>query len=334
MSSTPMSAAGEQRGYFVHLEPAEMASFVKRDYEILASRFEMHRHFYQGTLHALADRAATYLGTIRSDFTFSWFAYLQAYWAVRYSQRLEKKSVVVLGGFDVCRDEDPQLADRLESVRFILRNADGLFAVSERVRQQALEIVPSAQISLIYQGFDAEKYSIGRKDRIVTTIGYVRQGNLERKGLKVFVDAAARLPKLKFFLVGKWLDDSVEYLRSIASSNVTFTGFLSEVDLLNLLRRTSVYVQASMHEGFGCSLAEAMLCGCVPVVSDRGAIPEVVGDTGTYIDPRNAESVAEGVDEAMTRVATGSLARNRIATLFPLERRRRLLLGAVEKVLE
>ena len=140
-----MSAAGEQRGYFVHLEPAEMASFVKRDYEILASRFEMHRHFYQGTLHALADRAATYLGTIRSDFTFSWFAYLQAYWAVRYSQRLEKKSVVVLGGFDVCRDEDPQLADRLESVRFILRNADGLFAVSERVRQQALEIVQTAR---------------------------------------------------------------------------------------------------------------------------------------------------------------------------------------------
>src|SRR5438034_10295059 len=314
-----MSAAGEQRGYFVHLEPAEMASFVKRDYEILASRFEMHRHFYQGTLHALADRAATYLGTIRSDFSRSCCAYLQAEWAVRYSQRVAKKSVVVLGGFDVCRDEDPQLADRLESVRFILRNADGLFAVSERVRQQALEIVPSAQISLIYQGFDAEKYSIGRKDRIVTTIGYVRQGNLERKGLKVFVDAAARLPKLKFFLVGKWLDDSVEYLRSIASSNVTFTGFLSEVDLLNLLRRTSVYVQASMHEGFGCSLAEAMLCGCVPVVSDRGAIPEVVGDSGIYVSPLEAETVANVISEATLVTTLAARAPKRVETLLPLD---------------
>ena len=329
-----MGVAGGQKGYFVHLEPAEMASFVQRDYAILASQFEMRRHFYRGSFHALADRAATYFGTIRSDFTFSWFAYLQAYWAVRYSQRLGKKSFVVLGGFDVCRDEDPHLADRLNSIQFVLRNADGLLAVSERVRQQALKIEPNAHISLIYLGFDAEKYSIGRKDPVVTTIGYVRQGNLERKGLKVFVDAAAKLPKLRFFLVGRWLDDSIEYLRSIASSNVTFTGFLPDPDLLNLLRRTSVYVQASMHEGFGCSLAEAMLCGCVPVVSDRGAIPEVVGDTGTYIDPRNAESVARGVDEAMSRVATGSLARNRIATLFPLERRRKLLLGAVKEVLK
>ncbi len=328
-----MASHGSERGYLVHLEPAEMASFVKKDYEILQSRFEMRRRFYRGALHALPDRAAIYVGTRQSAFTFSWFAYLQAYWAVEYSKRLAKKSLVVLGGFDVCADEDPHLPDRLDSVRFILRNADGLLAVSERVRQQALEIEPKAQISLVYPGFDSARYSVGSKEPIVTTIGYVRRGNLERKGLKVFVEAAARLPRFRFFLVGEWLDDSIQHLRSIATPNVSFTGFLPEPDLIDLLRRTSVYVQASVHEGFGCSLAEAMLSGCVPVVSDRGAIPEVVGDTGTYIDPRDPESVAHGVDESMARVATGASARERIATLFPLERRRKLLLGAVEEVL-
>ncbi len=268
-----MASLGAQRGYLVHLEPAQMASFVKKDYEILESRFEMSRRFYRGALGALPDRAA-------------------------------------------------------------LRNADGLLAVSERVRQQALEIEPKAQISLVYPGFDSEKYSVGSKEPIVTTIGYVRRGNLERKGLKVFVEAAARLPRFKFFLVGEWLDDSIQRLKSIAPPNVSFTGFLPEPDLINLLSRTSVYVQASMHEGFGCSLAEAMLSGCVPVVSDRGAIPEVVGDTGTYIDPRDPGSVAHGVDEAMARVATGPSARDRIATLFPLERRRKLLLRAVEELQE
>ncbi len=135
---------------------------------------------------------------------------------------------------------------------------------------------------------------------------------------------------MKFFLVGAWLDDSIEYLKSIASPNVTFTGFLSDERLLDLLRKTSVYVQASTHEGFGCSLAEAMLCGCVPVVSDRGAIPEVVGDSGIYVSPLEAETVAKGIREATLVTTLGARARNRVATLFPLEHRRRQLLESVE----
>ena len=158
-------------------------------------------------------------------------------------------------------------------------------------------------------------------------------GNLKRKGLEVFVRAAAHLPDLRFFVVGSWLDRSIDFLKSIASPNVVFTGRLSDERLISLLRKTSVYVQASMHEGFGCSMAEAMLCGCVPVVSGRGAIPEVVGDTGIYVDPGEEQSVAQGISEAMTQVTTGALARNRIVTLFPLERRRKLLLEAVDEVL-
>lgn len=330
MSGPFLQSTDERLGYLVHLEPAEMASFVRKDYEILSSRFRMNRHFYRGSWHALPDRAAIYLGTRRADFTFSWFAYLQAYWAIRYSQALAKKSVVVLGGFDVCRDEDPHLSERLASIRYILRHSSVLLAVSERVRQQALEIEPSARIQLIYHGFDADAYSVGLKEPIATTVGYVRRGNLERKGLEVFVRAAARLPTMKFFLVGAWLDDSIEYLKSIASPNVTFTGFLSDERLLDLLRKTSVYVQASTHEGFGCSLAEAMLCGCVPVVSDRGAIPEVVGDSGIYVSPLEAETVAKGIREATLVTTLGARARNRVATLFPLEHRRRQLLESVE----
>jgi len=311
-----------------------MASFVKRDFAILSSQFDMQSRFYSGALRGIPDRIAIYLGTRNSDFTFSWFAYLQAYWAVRFSKRYGKKSVVVLGGFDVCEEEDPHLADRLPSIRFLMANADCLLAVSERVKHKALKILPEARVSVIYHGFDSNAYAIGAKEPIVTTIGYVRQGNLERKGLKVFVKVAGVLPELKFVLVGEWLDDSIQSLKSIAPSNVTFTGFLPNPALSDLLARTSVYVQASTHEGFGCSLAEAMLSGCTPVVSNRGAIPEVVGDTGFYVDPTDERSVARGIQDAMSHPEQGAAARRRISNLFPLERRRELLLKAVEEVLE
>ena len=95
-----------------------------------------------------------------------------------------------------------------------------------------------------------------------------------------------------------------------------------------------MYVQVSAHEGFGCALAEAMLCGCVPVVTDRGAIPEVVGETGFYVkydSPREtAARILEGTgsSELASRVA-----RDRISRLFPLEKRREALVNAVHEAL-
>ena len=50
------------------------------------------------------------------------------------------------------------------------------------------------------------------------------------------------------------------------------------------MQNATVYVQASAHEGFGLSLAEAMACGCIPVGYNRGSIPEVIGKAG-YIVP-------------------------------------------------
>lgn len=42
---------------------------------------------------------------LTSTFNVPWFGYHQAYRAVRYSRELGRKSVVILGGFDVCEDE-------------------------------------------------------------------------------------------------------------------------------------------------------------------------------------------------------------------------------------
>ena len=73
-----------------------------------------------------------------------------------------------------------------------------------------------------------------------------------------------------------------------------FTGWLSDEELQDLYRRASVYVQASRHEGFGLAVAEAMLAGCVPVVMNVTAMPEVVGDAGVLIDSQDADGRGGG----------------------------------------
>jgi len=168
----------------------------------------------------------------------------------------------------------------------------------------------------------------------VLTVGNVWQENLLRKGLLPFVQAAAHLPATKFMLIGKWYDDSIETLRRVAGPNVEFTGFVSDERLVDLYQRASVYVQASLHEGFGLSVAEAMLAGCIPVVTRKGALPEVVGDAGVYAASNDPLDVAVAIRRALTLDGSArQRARERILTQFPVERRRKALYALVDQLL-
>lgn len=274
-------------------------------------------------------------GVLTSHFNFSWFAYTQAYWAVKFSRYLGRKSVVVLGGFDVCEEEDIHLDRRMNQVRFILENANVLLAVSRRVQDKAAgKAAFQRPTHLVYHGFDGERYvSAGPKENRVLTVGFISRENARRKGIDTFVRASRFLPQTQFRVVGKAIDGSIDHLRNEASPNVTFTGEIPDAQLVREMQKASVYVQASLHEGFGCSLAEAMLCECVPVVTDRGALREVVGSTGVYVEPENPQGLATGIQEGLARPELGKLARRRVLELFPLGKRRERLLSEVADVL-
>jgi glycosyltransferase involved in cell wall biosynthesis len=174
----------------------------------------------------------------------------------------------------------------------------------------------------------------GEKAREALTVGGIDHTTLVQKGQLPFVEAARELPDVRFTFAGKWLDDSVDELRARAGRNVDFTGWLSDEDLHATYRRAAVYVQASRHEGFGLAVAEAMLAGCVPVVMNVTAMPEVVGDAGVLIESQAPEEVADGVRRALELgPGAASRARERILTAFPMERRRDGILGVVEDAL-
>jgi glycosyltransferase involved in cell wall biosynthesis len=122
---------------------------------------------------------------------------------------------------------------------------------------------------------------------------------LKRKGLETFVKAAKYLPNVNFVLIGKHLDDSVRYLKSIAASNVSFPGFVSDVELLHFYQRAKVYCQLSIYEGLPNALCEAMLCGCVPVGTKYCGIPTAIGDTGFYVAYDDVDSTVEGINKAL-----------------------------------
>lgn len=96
------------------------------------------------------------------------------------------------------------------------------------------------------------------------------------------------------------------------SDGVIFTGSVD--NLAEYYRLADVYATASLHEGFGVPLIEAMACG-VPVVASRAtAHPEVVGDAGLLCEPGNAADLADKIVQVLTDDALcGDLVRRGLA---------------------
>jgi len=75
-------------------------------------------------------------------------------------------------------------------------------------------------------------------------------------------------------------------------NHVHILGYLSGKSIMNLYSLAEALVFPSIYEGFGIPPLEAMKCGCPVIVSNTSSVPEVVGDAGLYINPKNPASIA------------------------------------------
>jgi glycosyltransferase involved in cell wall biosynthesis len=78
---------------------------------------------------------------------------------------------------------------------------------------------------------------------------------------------------------------------------VTFTGPLSDRDLVGVMEASDLFVLTSRHEGFGVPVLEAMTLGLPVVANATGALPEIVGDAGVLVDATDPYATADAVAE-------------------------------------
>ena len=190
-------------------------------------------------------------------------------------------------------------------------------------------------MTLVHHGFpDPFRAEPADPERLAITVGNVDAVNLERKGLRSFVLAAAELPDVRFEVVGRDVDGAAAKLRAVAGPNVEVAGFVGQAELEARLRRAAVYVQASQHEGFGVSVAEAMLAGAIPVVTSAGALPEVVGDVGIVVDDAAPATLAAAVRRALDAgPERRRAARERVLREFSVKQRREGLDALITRAL-
>lgn len=229
----------------------------------------------------------------------------------------------VLTVHDLIFERFPQYHRRLNhffltrAMPLFARRATAIIAISQATRRDLITLygVPADNIHVVYEApaphfrpqpaavVEAVRRRYGLPERYILTVGTIEP----RKNLSRLLTAFARVREQgladALVIVGQrgWLYEG--FFRRLAESPVRdaviLPGFVPDADLAAMYTGATVFALPSLYEGFGLPVLEAMACGAPVVAARAGALPEVGGDAALYVDPRDAEAIAEGLERCL-----------------------------------
>ena len=129
---------------------------------------------------------------------------------------------------------------------------------------------------------------------LVTIAGLDTELNVRRKGVLEAVDLLARFhacdPAASLTIVGRTTcrDMVAAYATRLGiADRVSFAGYVTEDEKLDLLHKSRFYVQLSEYEGFGIGALEALAHGCQVIHTNVGGLRDTIGDYGIVV-PKSA----------------------------------------------
>ena len=186
--------------------------------------------------------------------------------------------------------------------------ADEVIAVSEYTARQvtARLHVPRERITICSPG--APRWKPRRTPPTPGSILFV--GTIEpRKNvpglLAAYRQLVSRVPSAPPLLLagGVYDRDSADVIADLArpplAGRVRHLGYVSGERRERLYREASMLVLPSFEEGFGMPVLEAMSMGVPVIASNRGALPEVVGDAGLLMAPEDPAGFADAMERLL-----------------------------------
>lgn len=175
----------------------------------------------------------------------------------------------------------------------ILSVADSLigydYTYDEQIetKQGLKNLIPDLQtpIEVVYNGFDVDFWKDFNNERIPNSFITVAKGisNSTRakiKGIDLIEKLALAFPEFHFTILG----DSTYTTKA---KNIQIIPASQPEQLRQILNQHIFYLQLSTSEGFPNALAEAMLCGCIPIGSAVGDIPAIIGTSGRILSKKD-----------------------------------------------
>ncbi len=198
-----------------------------------------------------------------------------------------------------------------------VKRASGVITVSESSKRDLIRLygTPADKITVVYEGASAvfrpaagehiaaAQARYGLPERYLIALGTIEP----RKNLLRLVEASHILrrkdPELALVIVGRtgWLyEEFFQKLEQMGDRQaVILPGYVPDEDMPALLSGARALVLASLYEGFGLPILEAMACGTPVVCSNVSSMPELGGGAARYFDPQDTEQMAEAIGEVL-----------------------------------
>lgn len=199
-----------------------------------------------------------------------------------------------------------------------VRKANKVITISEFSKNEIVKLYGTdpKKIEVVYPAIDKSNYhgkvpktkqlSVKKKYGITGSF-LLYWGTLQpRKNISKLIEAFSQLKqsRLKLVISGKkgWMYDQIlEQAQKLGiADRVIFTGFAQNDDLPALIKASRAFVLPSLYEGFGIPVIEAQAVGTPVVVSKVSSLPEVVAQSGIYIeDPHSVDSIRLALEKVL-----------------------------------
>ena len=279
-------------------------SWIQNCRSMLSERYELVDNRYRGSFWSWFKTVL--IKGWNADFFLCIFANDRTAINIVISKLYRKKLVAIVGGHAVENMPEINYGSTTKfkqwRVRWILKHADVVLPFSDYGKKNALNFYNKDRYTVVPLSIDTNKYKPkGNKKDVVVTVGMLRKSNIKRKGFDTFINVAKLLPDVEFYLVGKTIDDTIDYVNDKKTSNLHVFSDISDGQLLQLYQRAKVYCALSYQEGdISGAIGEAISCGCVPVISKKAeALVDGCKGMGYYVPYGNAEETAEAVKTAL-----------------------------------
>jgi alpha-1,3-rhamnosyl/mannosyltransferase len=188
----------------------------------------------------------------------------------------------------------------------ILQKADGLIAISENTRADAIQLLDldPERVQVIYPGIPEVYFGAQPRPAERPYVLYV--GTIEpRKNIDTLLDAwnGFRLRHdFDLVVVGSSGWGSEKTMTRLASrpQGVRYLGYVPEDELPGLTAGATAFLYPSLYEGFGFPMAQAMAAGVPVITSNTSCLPEVAGGGALLVDPRSPAEIQAALEKLLT----------------------------------
>ena len=334
-----------------------MAPFISLDKEILSKKFEVIENTYDWKkkyklpLYLVMQLFFLLKNISKVDYILVSFG---GYWALLPSilgYLFKKPTLIIMHGTDCAGFKEinygsfrkPILGAVLKtSYKFATRllpvsesliyTKNTYFKKHKEIPQGVKHFFPKLKTewTVISNAVDHNKWKIDANSKrfynmFITVMG---PGQFNRKGGNLILETAIKCPHFEFVFIGINKPDETTHI----PPNVKFLGRMNASELMNYYNQSPYYLQLSNFEGFGVALCEAMLCGCIPIVSNVNDMPNIVKDTGYILKTNDVELLIKLLEQIVAKENNelGQKARLNIINNYPVIKRK----NAIFKVLE